>query len=124
MGRLKRRHLVAVEHVVTGKETNQVFEEIGEESDGVLGYADAQVLGRYGLGQAITAHGVQSVTEAIARIDLASISDDSLYRIVKGHHAKLSLARSVLRGLDACVHQRLTAVKNDCYHSATPCTYK
>jgi hypothetical protein len=46
IGELQRRHVWVVDQVFIGKETNEVLEEVQEESGGALTYGDAQQYGR------------------------------------------------------------------------------
>ena len=96
IGVLERQHVVVVDQVYTGKETNQVLEELADESEGTLPYEDAQVFSHYGLAQTLIAHGVKNVTAA------SGMPPRTLYDATKGRKQSAAGLWKILDGLNAC----------------------
>jgi hypothetical protein len=114
IGVLERQHVVVVDQVYTGKETNQVLEELADESEDTLPYEDAQVFARYGLAQAIKAHGVKNVADGVItaqpgaaarvgrEVEPDAVSLRTLYDILAGARPEKSTIRKILDGLNCC----------------------
>jgi len=124
IGTLERRHIVAVDHVYIGKETNEVREEESADSDGAVSYGDAQQYARYGLCFAIKTHGVKHVAAAIVDVGKKSIPTSTLYRyaaggtILRDHVATLVTALDRCEPADGCCACNTTHTTNDAAQDA------
>jgi hypothetical protein len=69
IGQLERMHVRVLGLKFIGKETNEILEEIEEESGEVITYPDAQVFGETGIGRALADPSVYGLleTEGIPR---------------------------------------------------------
>jgi hypothetical protein len=110
VGVLERQHLVAVEHIYIGKETNEVWEEIEEESEGTLGHEDAQQFGRYGLRDAIRTHGAAAVARASAKIAAEKEAQGIVYVPVAAATLKDIARGRTKRAASGTVRKILTAL--------------
>jgi hypothetical protein len=75
VGILARRTVSVVEHIYIGKETNEVWLEVEEDTDGIIVPPIEQVFGSSGLGNAIRAHGSRRIVEADPSLKTATLDD-------------------------------------------------
>jgi len=104
IGTLERRHIVAVDHVYIGKETNEVHEDENEQTDGAVTTPDAQQYARNGLVYALKAHGVNNVMVAITDMGKKDIQQRTLYNYASGKTIDRKHVATLVAALDICQH--------------------